>query len=504
MKSYGDALAQWKDRIHLGDVREILRRMPTGCIQAVVTSPPYWGLREYGVRPTVWGGDPNCDHLWGPEYVKGGPGRAPGRTTRFGNRRALKLRAGLRKARMGAFCWCGAWRGQLGLEPMPSLYIEHLVGILREIRRVLRPDGTVWLNLGDCYTDSGRGTDTNSTLQGSRQNQEESRKVRIRESALTGLPPKNLMLLPHRVAIALQEDGWYVRQDIVWQKPNPMPESTKDRPTRAHEYVFLLSKSELYFYDHEAIKEPVTWNAHPRGGGVNPKAGLIKRPTGWDGETGWHRSHRRKLGRYKQNESFSKAVCELVDTRNKRSVWTVKTEGFPGAHFATFPQALVAPCIAAGTSEKGACAECGAPWERISEVWYENPGNRTNNGQKWQGRKHEPFGTGAHEVRLERHSRTIGWQPTCECHGKFVKVKKRKVVLGQGFHDVDWWYVPNLPLGMHPTVSCVVLDPFMGSGTTAVVAVKLRRSFVGIEISRKYVQMARERIAPELAQGRLF
>lgn len=467
--------------ILVGDVMKILSSMPQESIQTVVTSPPYWGLRDYDVPRTVWGGDPKCRHFWGPEFVKGGPARAPGKTTKFGNRRVLKLRAALQKASMGAFCWCGAWRGQLGLEPKPSLYVEHIVDVMRAVKRVLRRDGTVWLNLGDCYSDSGRGSDTNSKLEGSRRNQEESRKVRIRETAITGIRPKNLFLLPHRVAIALQDDGWYVRQDVVWSKPNPMPESVRDRPTRAHEYVFLLSRSERYYYDAEAIKEPVTWNAHSRGAGANKKASLINRPSGWDPALGWQAGHSKKVGRYaqpKQNESFSTAVVSLVSDRNKRSVWTVQTEPFSGAHFATFPQGLVAPCLEAGSSPK-ACAGCGAPWEREVEVWYENPGNRSGNGQKWKGMGHQPFGTGTRDVRLERKSKTKGWHPSCECFA-------------------------DLPEQDRPTRPCLILDPFMGSGTTALVAVKIQRDFIGIEIKKEYAAMARGRLSPELAQGRLF
>lgn len=288
-----------------GDVLARLAELPDESVQCVVTSPPYWGLRDYGVE------------------------------------------------------------GQIGLEKTPTEYLTKMVAVFEEVRRVLRSDGVAWVNMGDSYTDGGRGADTGSTLQGTRNNQEESRKVRTRENALTGLKPKNLLGMPWRLAFALQAAGWYLRCDIIWSKPSPMPESVKDRPTRAHEYLFLLSKSAVYFYDAASIQEPCTGNAHSRGNGVNPKC------SGWKSGTGAHRTldHAKPGGSYKgsvpgrkdgpgqerrsirprQNESFSAAVKDVVEKRNKRSVWTIASAPFAEAHFATFPPALVLPCILAGS-----------------------------------------------------------------------------------------------------------------------------------------------------------
>lgn len=223
---------------------------------------------------------------------------------------------------------------EIGHEPTLREFIDTMVGVFELARELLADDGTLWLNMGDGYI----------------------------ASAIDRIKPKDLSGQPWRLALALQDAGWYLRQDIVWHKPNPMPESVRDRCTKAHEYLFLLSKSEKYFYDFDAMQEPVSGTAHARGTGVNPKA---REPAGWDTGPG---SHRAKVGRYpgtgvgfgrgydpvakprvKQNASFSGSVNELVTMRNRRSVWTIPTQSFDGAHFATFPEALVEPCVLAGS-----------------------------------------------------------------------------------------------------------------------------------------------------------
>ncbi len=219
---------------------------------------------------------------------------------------------------------CGAQRvdAQLGLEPTIDAYVAELVTVFREVWRVLREDGTVWLNLGDSYAASNSGT---NGFRDGRTNREHRRGPGIPEAS----KPKDLLGIPWMVAFALRDDGWYLRSDIIWHKPNPMPESVTDRPTKSHEYVFLLSKEEQYFYDGEAIKEPVTGTSHVRErNGMNPKRALA----------GWN---------CKSNPTFT--ANELVDERNKRSVWTIPTEAYGGGHFATFPEALVEPCILAGS-----------------------------------------------------------------------------------------------------------------------------------------------------------
>lgn len=290
-------------RIHTGDALEVLRTLPDESAHCCVTSPPYWGLRDYGHDD------------------------------------------------------------QLGLEGTPEKYVEKLTQILREVSRVLKNDGTLWLNMGDCYhSRCGHRNDTsrweNCPIQPTAKGTH-MEVVSPNRLPQAGLKDKDLVGIPWRVAFALQADGWWLRSDIIWSKPNPMPESVTDRPTRAHDYIFLLAKNKSYFYDADAIKEPVTGGAHSRGDGVNPKALLgddhprnvdcrYKAP-GQPENTGL-----RKHGiRPKQNSSFSAAVSGLVSCRNKRSVWTIQTHPFPAAHFATFPPSLIEPCILAGCPKGG-------------------------------------------------------------------------------------------------------------------------------------------------------
>lgn len=312
-------MSTWINRCHFGDCRDTMRRMIADGVrvQCIVTSPPYWGLRDYGVD------------------------------------------------------------GQIGLEPTLSEFLAQLVEVFDLCRQLLADDGTLWLNMGDSYAGSRCGPDTSSPLRSSRDNMTEAMREKASMVAsrqrddhpiprsdlrVAGLKPKDMVGQPWRLAFALQDAGWYLRQDIIWSKPNPMPESVRDRCTKSHEYLFLLTRSQRYFFDFEANKEPVTGGAHSRGSGVNPKAGM---PTGWDTRTG---AHRELTGQYsgngvgfgrgydkvaklraKQNESFSAAVAGLVDVRNRRSVWTIPTQAYSGAHFATFPEALVEPCVLAGS-----------------------------------------------------------------------------------------------------------------------------------------------------------
>lgn len=254
--------------LYQGDALETLRRLPDGSVHTCVTSPPYWRLRDYGVP------------------------------------------------------------GQIGLEPTPEEYVEKLVAIFREVRRVLRDDGTLWLNLGDCYTSGGRATRAPDRKSGARE-------MSVRPPTPFGLKPKDLVGIPWRVAFALQADGWYLRRDIIWHKPNAMPESVKDRPTSAHEYIFLMSKSPDYYYDGEAIREPLQ----------RPEELNRKTPARFGGAV-------KHKGYGTRKHSGNEYKGELTG-RNKRSVWTVSTKPFKGAHFAVFPPDLIEPCILAGSPPGG-------------------------------------------------------------------------------------------------------------------------------------------------------
>ena len=381
--------------LYLGDCRESLRTMPDRSVQCVVTSPPYYGLRDYGNA------------------------------------------------------------GQIGLETTPDEYVSALVGVFREVRRVLRDDGTVWLNLGDSYaagkagrTDDGCSNST-STLGPNRNGLPNNSGMGpvVYRKPQPGFKSKDLIGIPWRVAFALQADGWYLRQDIIWHKPNPMPESVTDRCTKAHEYVFLLSKSARYFYDAEAVKEV---------GAGRLDLGKMSRVGVRIGE---------------EKETWTKDGTFREDaSRNRRSVWTIATQPYSGAHFATFPPKLIEPCILAGTPEKGCCPHCGAPWERVVErVDVE--------GRKDPGGVVGMADAGMYKGRAGNASfQTTGHQPTCTC--------------------------PD-----HEPIPSTVLDPFGGSGTTAAVALDHGRKGILCELSEEYAQLVPDRIrgiTDALDQSRLF
>lgn len=371
--------------IHLGDCLESLRDMPSESVQMVVTSPPYWSLRDYGIEPSVWGGDNSCSHDWGDDL--------PGKSASPHNFK-LERKNDQRKdpsymslSSQGCFCSkCGAWLGQLGLEPTPQLFVKHIVMIFQEVKRVLRDDGTIWVNFGDSFSSGGR---SGSDYLGDAQKNAQA----LGKKETPGLAPKNLIGIPWRVALALQDDGWYLRSDNIWYKPNAMPESVTDRPTKAHEYMFLLSKSERYYYDADAVRQPLkaktytTFNTKARAKGNDP-LGLVK-------SDNWHSSVKERKPKRNDKGEISGA--------NLRSVWCIPTVPYSEAHFATFPPELAEICIAAG-SKRGD----------------------------------------------------------------------------------------------------TVMDIFSGSGTAGEVALKLGRSYIGLEAKPEYVELSHKRIAPTFNQPRLL
>jgi DNA modification methylase len=243
-----------------GDALASLRAMPDESVQVCVTSPPYYGLRDYGLPPSVWDARPGCRHRWSDEKIttrKQAPQQdSSGGIGKTGTRGEQSWTVGATfEVRSGADCLrCGAWRGCLGLEPTPDLFIAHLVELFREVRRVLRRDGTAWVNLGDSYSGSGKGPTGHNGIgdQGERQGFTDERSA----ADCWSLKAKDLMMMPARMAIALQEDGWYLRSEITWCKSSAMPESVRDRPTSATERIYLLSKDARYFYDADAVREP--------------------------------------------------------------------------------------------------------------------------------------------------------------------------------------------------------------------------------------------------------
>ncbi len=344
-------------------------------VQCIVTSPPYWGLRKYvGEQDLIWypekrtQADPFiCQeegHLWTERA------RALHTGTNAGEKQVSNRGAFHNDAVTvdGMCARCGAWRGAFGLEPRIEMYVQHTIEILRELRRVLRPDGVLFWNIGDSYAAAkGFSGDLKpSDMQSSNRGSLRGPNVRPpNRNGMSGLKPKDLCLIPARVAIAAQQDGWWVRSMILWVKPNPMPESCKDRPTDSYEHIIMLTKSARYFWDFDAVQEPCSGTAHPRGDGVNPKCVPVS--TGWDSSRGdgghgkFHkegrnsRIHQDQDPRHpaerknKQNESFSAVVNQLVESRNIRNVWSFGTQGYAEAHFATFPEELPRRCILAAT-----------------------------------------------------------------------------------------------------------------------------------------------------------
>jgi DNA modification methylase len=334
-----------------GDALSSLREREDESVQCCVTSPPYWSLRDYGVEALVWDGTEGCDHQWGDTISVNATNHTDKRRwnhTRNGRDEEQPIEKRVAWLRtvvdQGNVCEvCGAWRGCLGLEPTPELYVSHVVDVFREVKRVLRNDGTLWLNLGDSYFASGQGygdtKTTNKSHNGSRQ------RVKPDWSKCEGLKPKDLVGIPWMAAFGLRADGWYLRSDIIWSKPNPMPESVTDRPTRSHEYVFLLSKSQRYFYDANAIAEPLD----------RPEEGQRKTPARFGGADKWPEAQKQS-----RLHSGNEYLGTATGTRNKRSVWPIATRPFPEAHFATFPRDLVEPCVLAGSRAGDVVLDCFA------------------------------------------------------------------------------------------------------------------------------------------------
>lgn len=314
--------------IYIGNVLDRLSEIADGSVQTCVTSPPYWGLRDYGTAE--WeGGDPNCSHK-------------VGRATRGGLTEFQQNNKGSFGDEAVWVCpHCGAQRidEQLGLELTPEDYVASMVKVFREVWRVLADDGTLWLNIGDSYAHNVREHKSKSGVQ----NGNRGTKVMEtpdRDFSKSGIKTKDLVGIPWRLAFALQADGWYLRQDIIWAKPNPMPESVTDRCTKSHEYVFLLSKSPRYYFDSQAIREK---GAMVAGDSAGSPQRNTKETHGLGGGNTGMTAAKEKLARELTEKGYS--------TRNKRDVWTITTKPYKSAHFAVMPEALVEPCVLAGSKE---------------------------------------------------------------------------------------------------------------------------------------------------------
>ncbi|MCY4258786.1 MAG: site-specific DNA-methyltransferase [Rhodobacteraceae bacterium] len=412
-------------KILVGDCLEKLAELPAESVHCVVTSPPYWGLRSYHGEDRM-----------------------------------------------------------IGLESTFAAHLENIVAVFREVRRVMREDGTLWMNYGDAYAGSGKGGYCgNSPKQASNVGS-----LRGDDGAWksTGLKPKDLMMMPARVAIALQADGWWLRSEIIWHKPNPMPESVTDRPVTAHEKVFLFAKSRKYYYDAVAVRTGTADSTLARygGEGVSPnfRGGTFgvdekklphnfsgRVPAGWASGAGYKGQDARHNVREKTTYSAGEKR-EVPPGAHLRNVWKIPTAPYRGAHFATFPPALVEPCVKAGTSEHGVCPECGSPWKRVVAKSESPHDGKTESAYE--------VGSNAHRMSLARQAArerggeyqqtisTTGWEQTCGC-------------------------------APHEPVPATVLDPFGGSGTTALVADRLHRDAILIEISEEYASIARKRVGED-------
>lgn len=678
-----------------GNVVDVLRRLPESSVHCCVTSPPYFGLRAYKIAPVLWGGSPDCVHSWVDAAQRGESySTETKRKWQHGESRETNPEAWTKEAASaGRACsLCGGWLGNLGSEPTIEMFVEHIVLVFREVRRVLRLDGTLWINMGDSMgvgtnlldclqarikggvvlttspctlTVSAKGagvlkadktspdgeltslfgvqrvtikqrnddlgqilyrlhpvtdcrisgpatltrineTDAeilcdsfddlsvvvtehdlkyesafgvsvaalsrkdskvafaihepaepvskgvgdvesvgdsfalDSCAEGSVQVNAvdhsipfrdafsprvgENRDLRVAAasekklsfvlgagrltfdgvshvliSSSGGIIPyariyteangdanengaKQELGIPFRIRRALVRDGWVCRSTIIWHKLQPMPESVRDRPTKSHEYVFLMSKEPRYFFDQTAVREPHQEESIARA--MRNRFGGKYRGT----DPTEHGGLKRGRGHGPDGDP---STIVSPGGRNLRTVWHLPNEGFDGAHFAVYPQALVEPCVLAGTSERGACAECGAPWERVVVRTDEVDGSAR--GSRFDAGKTAARDGGSRTQPGERFlARPSGWQPTCECHGRFEEYPEPTPDEPNATVTV---YVPTVPVDQHPTVPCVVFDPFTGSGTTGLVARRAGRRFVGAELSPEYAEMARRRIA---------
>lgn len=406
--------------VFTGDCRQVLSQLKAESVHAVVTSIPYWGMRSYG---------------------------------------------GL--------------AGEIGCEPTLSEYLANIAEVFAHVHRVLRADGTLWLNVGDKYSqDSKWGGGRSNSNKNGHSTEAGYRTLKLK----SGFPNKSLLGVPWRVAFALQDAGWLLRQDIIWEKTNAMPSSVKDRPTGVHEYMFLFSKKSRYFYDAEAIKErAIRPGAVQTFGGAKGRAYTPPEtdPNFRSGSEQWGRQVR------------------CAETRNRRSVWPIATQPFKGEHYATYPEALVEPCILAATSAAGCCPKCATPYQRV----VAHKANYTKREASRASANLKPTkvdSTGWEPPTVQ----TLGWRSGCQCHQLAVLEQQQFHSTSDGIRpppddgeDATQTPTPfSLSDSIIQTVPCVVLDPFGGSGTTARVALRLGRSCKLIELNPDYLRHIHSRI----------
>jgi len=536
-------------RVLHGDCRDILKTLPDASVQMCVTSPPYWGLRDYGVDATVWGGNPECDHEWGDVIAVNATNHTDKRRwnqTRNGRdeeqpteKRVAWLRT---KVPQGKFCHhCGAWAGALGLEPTPELFIAHIVEVFAEVRRVLRDDGVLFMNLGDSYATGGGsiGRSPGGGEQGARFLRQGHINTQPNRMPLPGLKPKDLIGIPWMAAFALRSAGWWLRSDIIWAKPNPMPESVTDRPTSAHEHLFLFVKSgdhtfwthrnrsgtrnhpepdyrwihrktkeevrtapsgspeevkqiwqrvnlwsgHDYFWDAEAIRQPMAeasiarlaQNIEAQEGSARANGGAkINGTMKAVGRTDKQRGHGRRHDGFNDRWDAMPKDEQQAMGANCRNVWTMATQPFSEAHFATFPPDLAERCILAATSAHGCCSACGAPLARITTKGEPDMVHRAASGAD---------ASGGYSGRSTKGHDSAGVQNASDV--------KRRILEGMREKAYSWEPTCSCDAVVRP---CTVLDPFGGAGTSGLVADRLGRDAILIELNPEYADMARRRV----------
>ncbi len=501
-----------------GNCLDKLRYLPDECLHCVVTSPPYWGLRDY--MTGSWdGGDPKCDHLGKPMATRAGFNeRYSGRKSAEGNKQdAVREPMGSVCKKCGArrvdeqlgmeeqpFCdpilVSKASREKYGMEPCGRCYVCHLVAVFRELCRVLRKDGVVWLNVGDSRagSSSGGGTGKETVLSPGRQRVLIEQGNNRRREIPAQLKSKDLCLVPHRLAMALQMDGWWVKQELPWIRRDPMPESVTDRPGKAKEDVFMLARSKRVFFDMEAVKRP------------SKQPGIVIRL----GDKSLSKAQAGGGARCRSGNALKDSIVN-PDTRNFRSadLWLssvdppyglvgvddelvgidVTSEALNLEHFAAYPPALVSPLLKCSTSNRGVCPTCGAQWVRVVESVRQ--ASRPGVGSKVGVREGKEIGNRDPERHVTT-TRTLGWSPDCECYGVplipeepdeederevWEKWAKRRDELLARYNDLTAW-------------PAVVGDPFSGAGTTALVASRLGRRAVGVELNPEFLEDSKLRI----------
>ena len=427
-----------KHIVYQGDALEVLKKLPEQSVNCVMTSPPYWALRVYSTNPVIWDGKDNCQH----DFSLSVPPKRKRSKNDIKDKYSKEATKSAYDAKDTNFCIkCNAWSGELGLEPDFELYIKHLCDIFDQVKRVLRDDGTCWVNIGDTYSGSGKGAGFNGE---SKESWNFDKKPKEEHS----IPSKSLIGIPFRFALEMINRGWILRNTLIWHKRNCMPSSAKDRFTVDFEYLFFFSKKKKYYFETQF--EPLKESTKKR---IN---------YGWDGVVV------ENIGRNQpqKTEKMGKRWGNEETGRNKRTVWTINTKPFPEAHFAVFPPELVETPIKAGCPEF-VCKKCEKPREKIINTTSLERYELSKKDVRYRPSRYE----GKYGQGMRYAEREIKGYTDCKCNVEFK--------------------------------AGTILDPFIGSGTVSLVAEKLKRNSIGIELNPKYIEIAKKRMKKFVGQTKL-